>query len=98
MVAGYNETTGKYRRVELNRWNYGNGRYGNWSIVGGNRWEDLDATTMEGSYRKYLGHIENHEIIIGIIDNSTSKRTDVVIEDLRKEVMKQRYCSESNDC
>jgi hypothetical protein len=83
LIAGYNETTGKYQRVELNRWNYGNGNYGPWKKAGGNDWEDLDATIMEASYQKYLGHV-NPDEIPGVTDGRTFERLDVAANEARE--------------
>jgi len=58
MISGYNDKTGKYSRVELARANCGNGKYGIWWRPGGNNWEDLDVSSMEGAYPIYLGHID----------------------------------------
>lgn len=85
MISGYSETTGMYGRVELNRWNYGNGTYGNWSKAGGNNWEDLNATLLEQNYPIFLGHVDPQEIP-GVSDNRTFQRLDVAAEDARKQL------------
>jgi hypothetical protein len=59
MISDYNEKTGKYSRLELGRANCGNGKYGIWWRAGGNNWEDMDASSMEGAYPIYLGHIDD---------------------------------------
>jgi len=59
MISDYNLATGKYSRVELGRANCGNGKYGPWWRYGGNKWEDMDASLMEGAYPIYLGHIDD---------------------------------------
>ena len=73
MISGYNEKTGKYSRIGLGRWNCGNGKYGVWYKEGGNNWDDMDASLMEGAYPIYLGHIDNPSKIPSAREVNTTK-------------------------
>ncbi|WP_321504739.1 hypothetical protein [uncultured Methanoregula sp.] len=84
MIAGYNESSGKYRRMELNRWIYSNGSYGPWYKAPGNNWDDMNAYFMEQNYPVYLGHVNPNETP-GVSNNRVYKSLEIKADEVREQ-------------